>query len=706
MKIPGRKTQTAMNGGGPFRGSAGGRRDSSPSPLLYFLIVGLYLLSTPIASAAVPEGGKGPEDLLELNIEELMTIEVADVSGASKFEQKETDAPSSVSIVTAEDIKRYGYRTLAEILQSVRGFYTSNDRSYSYAGVRGFSRPGDYNTRLLLIVDGHRINDGIYNQAFLGTEFPLDVDLIDRVEIIRGPSHSLYGSNAFLGVINVITRSAAELDGLELSGEAGSFHSFKERASYGRQFSSGAQVLLSGTHFSSRGQNLYFKEYDSPLSHRGRADSCDSREGGNLFATLKHKGFSLQGLFGSRDKDVPTAAYGTVFNDNRTHFKDERAYLDLSYKSDFNETTGIKLRAFYDYYSYRGDWLFDADDNPLTKTAPLTLNRDYAKGEWWGSELEFIKRFLDTHTAVVGTAYTDYFLLKQKNYDENPSFSYLDDSRSSYNWAAYLQDSFSLLENRILISAGLRYDYYSTFGGTTNFRTSLIYKPAGQTAVKLNYGRGFRAPNAYELYYSDASETQKSNPDLQPEEIDSYELVLEHYWKNYRFSLSGYYCSIQDLITLWTDPADGLLVFKNLEEVQLKGVEFEVERKWSGGIEGRISYTWQKSTDEDTGGRLPNSPEHIVKSKLYVPVIGRKLTAGLELQYTSSCESYQGHRVDDFFVANLTLLSRELWKNLELSGTLYNLFDEDYGTPAADEHLQNVIPQDGRTFRVKLTYRF
>ncbi len=147
------------------------------------------------------------------------------------------------------------------------------------------------------------------------------------------------------------------------------------------------------------------------------------------------------------------------------------------------------------------------------------------------------------------------------------------------------------------------------------------------------------------------------------------------------------------MVSLWTDPADGLLVFKNLKEVKSKGAEFEVEGKWSGGIEGRISYAWQKSTDEDTGGKLPNSPEHIGKIEARA-VIGPRLAAGLELQYTSSCKSPQGRRVDDFFVANLTLLSRELWKNLELSGTLYNLFDEDYGAPASDEHLQDVISQD------------
>jgi outer membrane receptor for ferrienterochelin and colicins len=95
-----------------------------------------------------------------------MEMEVVTVYGASKFEQKLTDAPAAVSIITSSDIKRYGYRTLADIMRSVRGFYTTYDRSYHYLGMRGFSRPGDLNTRFLLLVDGHRINDNVYNQCF------------------------------------------------------------------------------------------------------------------------------------------------------------------------------------------------------------------------------------------------------------------------------------------------------------------------------------------------------------------------------------------------------------------------------------------------------------------------------------------------------------------------------------------------------------
>ena len=129
-----------------------------------------------------------PAELSNLSLEELADLPIDSVYGASSYNQKVTEAPSSITIVTSDEIQRYGYRTLADILRSVRGFYVTYDRNYSFLGVRGFSRPGDYNARVLLLVDGHRLNDNIFGAALIGTEFPLDVDLIERVEIIRGPS--------------------------------------------------------------------------------------------------------------------------------------------------------------------------------------------------------------------------------------------------------------------------------------------------------------------------------------------------------------------------------------------------------------------------------------------------------------------------------------------------------------------------------------
>jgi outer membrane cobalamin receptor len=186
------------------------------------ILITVVVVLTAICLGTAPAQGADTVDaLLNLTLEDLMGIEVKTVSGASRFEQKETEAPANVTVITADDIKQYGYRTLAEILQRVTGLYTSYDRNYAYLGVRGFMRPGDYNTRFLLLVDGLRMNDNIYGSASIGTEFILDVDLIDRVETILGPSSSLYGSSAFLGIINIITRPAGSFGGVELSGEGG-----------------------------------------------------------------------------------------------------------------------------------------------------------------------------------------------------------------------------------------------------------------------------------------------------------------------------------------------------------------------------------------------------------------------------------------------------------------------------------------------------
>ncbi|MDO9109769.1 MAG: TonB-dependent receptor plug domain-containing protein [Desulfatirhabdiaceae bacterium] len=163
--------------------------------------------------------GATTSDLTSLSLEDLMRIPVY---GASKFEQKASNAPSAITIITADDIQKYGYRTLADLLRSVRGFYATYDRNYRYAGIRGFGSTGDYNSRILIQIDGHRINDNIYGQGSIGSEFILDLDLIDKVEIIRGSGSSLYDSNAFFGVINVITKKSKDFGQPGVAGSYGS----------------------------------------------------------------------------------------------------------------------------------------------------------------------------------------------------------------------------------------------------------------------------------------------------------------------------------------------------------------------------------------------------------------------------------------------------------------------------------------------------
>jgi len=658
-----------------------------------FCIFLITLLST-VCLANASEPGEGyQKNLKDLGLDELMNIEVATVYGASKYEQKVTEAPSSVSIVTADEIKKYGYRTLADILRSLRSFYVTYDRNYSYLGVRGFGRTGDYNSRFLVLVDGHRINDNVYDSVSIETGFILDIDLIERIEVVRGPSSSLYGSNAFFAIINIITRSVQNLHGVEASGEAGSFDTYKGRLSFGNKFGNGVEMIFSGSLFDSKGQDLFFKAFNDPATHNGIAQGCDYDRNYSLFSKLSYHDFTLEGAYVSRTKGIPTASYETDFNDPRNRTIDESGYVDLKYEHVFQNQLRIIGRLFYDVYKYHGDYIYSG-----------VVNKDFAKGEWWGGEVMVNKTLWERHNLTIGAEYQVNPKQNQWNFNEEPFEMLLDDKRKSERWALYIQDEFKVLKNLIL-NAGVRYDQYDKFGGSTNPRLALIYSPFETTAFKLLSGTAFRIPNVYELYYNVLP--QKGNPDLKPEEITTYELVYEQYFgKAIRMTLTGFYNKITDLIDSWIDPTDNLLVFKNIDEAKAEGLEVEFEGRWESGLKGRISYTFQNVKDERTGETPVNSPEHLAKFNLIVPLIHDKVFTGMEVQYTSKRKTLAGKDIDDFFVTNVTVFTQKFLKGLEISGSVYNLFDKKYRDPGSGEHRQDSIEQDGRSFRCKLTYTF
>ncbi len=637
-------------------------------------------------------------NLTELSIENLMELRVQTVSGASKFEQKVGEAPSSVSIITADDIRKYGYRTLADILKGQRSFNVTYDRDYARVGMRGFNLPGDYNSRILILLDGHRANDNILNQAFVGTDFVLDVDLISKIEIIRGPSSSIYGTSAFFAVINIITKNAKELKRVEASGEAESYGTYKGRLSLGNNFKNGPELLFSGSYRDSKGQqSLYYKEFDTPSSNNGIAQNCDYDRNYNLFSKVSYDHFTLEGTLSSRTKGVPTAYYGSIFNDSRNQNVDERGYLDLKYENKLGENAQIMARFYYDHYKL--------DSSVPHDYPPVTINKFIARGEWWGGELQAATTFYK-NKLIGGIEYEANIKQNQNVHDIDPYFGYLDDKRTSSRWALYAQDEIAVTSNLIL-NAGIRYDRYSDVGGSVNPRFALIYNPLETMTLKALYGTAFRVPNVFERYFSDGNLTTKTNHDLKPEHIRTYELVLEQKLvENLRLSASGFHNEIKDQIAMETDPADGLLVYRNRGAFTANGIELELENTWKNDLKARISYSYQEVTNDNTHEWVPNSPKHQLKFNLTIPVLQDRIFAGLEEQYTSTRKTLAGNRAGDFFITNLTLFSQKLVPGLELSGNVYNLFDKKYGDPGFKEFVQDVIEQDGRTFRIKLTYRF
>jgi iron complex outermembrane receptor protein len=651
--------------------------------------------------AAAPSGAQ-EGDLAGKSLEDLLKMQIPSVEAASKRSQKTLDAPSSVTIVTADEIRRHGYRTFADVLKAVRGFYVSYDRNYSYVGVRGFGRPGDYNSRVLVLVDGHRVNDNVYDGTLVGTEFPLDVDLIDHVEVVRGPGSSLYGTSAFFAVINVVTRTGDGVKGLEIAGDAGSFETYRGRVTYGQRAGSGVDALVSGTLYDSQGKDrLYYPEYDDPAAHDGVAEGVDGDRFGSAFGRLAYRDLTLAASYVSREKTIPTGSFDTVFGDPRNSTTDSRGYVDLSYARTLKSGTDLAARLSYDQYDYDGTYIYDYSE---TDEPFLVENRDLAKGRWWGAEARAGRTFFGKHTLTLGGEYRDYTQQYQANYDADPHVDYLEDDRSGDVAALYLQDEFAI-SPRVLLSAGARYDHYSTFGGTTNPRFALIVRPSSKSAVKLLYGQAFRAPSAYELYYQ--ALTSKPNPDLGPERIKTAEAVWEQYFGDrFRATVSGFYSRIDDLVSQTVDPADGMILYENVDRAETRGVEAEAAVRLPSGFEARAAYTFADATDRETGEWLTNSPRHVFQANAVVPIVSGKVLAGLELQSLSERLNVRREPVPGYTAVNLNVLARRLVSQLELSAGVYNVFDTRYADPGAEEHLQASIEQDGRSFRAKLAWTF
>lgn len=656
------------------------------------------------ASATVDEASaRGLEDLTALSLEDLMDVEIATVRSASGYEQRLEQAPASVTVVTADEIRKHGHRTLTDILQSIPGLYLSYDRNYRYLGVRGFSQPGDYNSRVLLLIDGHRVNDNVYDQAPLGTEFVLDVDLIDRVEFVRGPSSSVYGSNAFFGVINVVTKRCRQIGSPEVSASVGSFGTYQGRASYGGHIGGGVDLVLSGSIYDSEGQTLRFDAFDDPATNNGFAQGLDGDRYYNAFTSLSYRDLTLAGLVSWREKDLPTAPYGTAFDVAGTHTVDSRWYADLKYEHDFDGAMAVTARAFYDGYYYKGNYVYE-----LTPPPAVTYfsNVDGSRGDWAGTSAQITKDLGEAFKITAGAEYRYNLRQAQSNRDEDPAAVHLDDDRASHVAGTFLQGDVVVLPN-LRLSAGVRYDYYSTFGSSVSPRAAVIFDPFASTTLKLLYGRAFRAPNAYELYYDDGGVTQKANPGLDPETIQTVELVGEQRLaEGVGLRLGAFYYSIDDLIAQVEDPGDGLLVFQNRNEVTSFGLEAGVDARLKCGLRGRLSYSFQHAEDREGDAWLANSPEHIGKLSFSFPLVGERLFAGLEVQYLSPRETVRGGRTRDVVLVNVTIFSQKLVDGLELSASVYNLLDWSYGDPVGLEIDSDEVTQDGISFRLKAAWRF
>jgi outer membrane receptor for ferrienterochelin and colicins len=655
--------------------------------------------ATPADTATASNSTNQSPDLTQMSLEQLMQIQVPEVVTASKFEQKATAAPADATVITSDEIKKYGWRTLGDLLSSVPGFYISYDHDYEYVGVSGVN-PGDANNRILLLVNGHRINNDLNDSAQVDTSFILDLDLIDRVEIIRGPGSVLYGNNAFFAVINVITRQGKDIQGVEASGTYGSYDEGSGRVTVGGQFTNSLQFLLSGTIYNNNGiDDLHYPEPAFQPYNGGTAHHMDADNFQSFFGSVGYRDLTLEGGYINRDKVNPTAVEGASFNNPALQTIDDRSYVTLKYSHSFAGGWDVLGDVYYD----QSDNEFDYPAGTTFFSPETFLEEIKETGQWAGTEWQVNKKILDKDTITFGGEYRNDFEQNLSLYENGVSAGPpLETNRQNY--AIFGQADVAILDS-LHLEAGVRYDEYGTYTPDWSPRAAVIYNPWQQSTFKFIYGTAFRDPNIFELALAPA-------PNIKPEKISSYQLIYEQGINRFlRSSVMGYYNRMDDLIGLNSSG-----VYGNLNAETL-GLEPAVEAKWNH-VSARLSYSLQRSQNRDTGIGLPDSPENMVKLNLSAPLYEDKLFAGLEVQYTSQTKTeiynpfvtpaiQAGPNCPGYTTVNFTLISHDLFiKNLELSAGVYNLFNTKYNQPSSDFHLQPYIPQDGINFRLKATYRF
>ena len=654
--------------------------------------------------------------IFSMSLQELQDVIII---SASKREQNISQVAAAAFVINADEINRFGYRTIGEALQRISGMYLSSDRNYDYLGVRGFSLPGDYNTRILLLVDGHRTNGDVYDQAYMDHSFPIDIKSVEQIEVVKGPGSALWGSNALFAVINVITKKADTIqDGLLLL-EAGDHDHFKGFLEYGETFENGLEISGSFTSLDSSGEpQVFFPERRRPEFNDGIAGNADGENAykGNFF--LSYNDWSLLFYKSKRSKDVPTGAWdGAFVIDDAINTIDENMALELLYENNLSALGAGHFvgRIYYDEFDYAGNYLY-YDEGAWLGT--LITNMDVGSSKQWGAEFRYSTDFLRKGTMTIGVEYLDVFEITQKNWDIEPYWLGLDtgkDDNSYHSTAYYLQAEYDVLETMQVIG-GLRLDRYSTFGEQVSPRFALLYPAWRSTTMKALYGEAFRAPNDFERNYDD-NYAMLANPDLQPEEVHTWELVVEHDFRNnLRLVASVYrFKAIKLISQIVTD--DDMLQFQNTSgTVRSDGVEIQLAYNFSNSTSGYVTMATSNTKNLESDTRLNNSPQLLMAGGVSVPLWSERIHVSPEVRFVDERLTSTNMNAESFVQMDLTISAENILKNIEMSLHVANLFDEDIFFPGAGEHyfydpdqddyVMFNIPQTGRVLRFQLSYKY
>ncbi len=708
------------------------------------------------ASLMAQEAG---DELGDISLSDLLNLKV---SVATKSEMTVEEAPSIVSVITANEIRNMGARSLTDVLRTVPGFDLTHQVTIEghKVKIRGLGR----STSIKMLMNGSALN--YYNGRF--DMIPLNS--VRRIEIIRGPGSALYGTGAFFGIINIITKEGGdEPSKVTLAG--GSHSTLKPSAELSCK-DRDLSVYLYGDYYRTDGYDAIV-ESDTTSNSQSLASSApgeltDEVRYYNLQANISYKNFYLTGLFCSSKMNSPVGIAKALTDENEV--RDKYFNGELGYKKALAGKGHLMFRMYYDRFELDRLWEVFPEE-----TAELDIHTNFPEGEGLngrpmskyshiGGEIQGDYTFSMGIQIVGGMSYDysevfDVKSLANHNVIGSPlevdgitypgfPFRYFHtgwtDISEKGNWldesdrtvrAVYTQGIFDLKKlfsltagvESLSFTAGFRHDDYDDVGSTTNPRFGIVWAPTKKLHFKALYGTAFRAPDPGELYVKN-NPALTGNRDLKPEELETAEFLMG-------YNLTR---NIRANITCFNVKTDNLIIVRNRSyanegKAESSGVEAEMRMRFGKFRYAYLNFTWQdvKNTTPDNtiisaGGQSYTQgdfnpggvPEFYGNIGVNCDFFDEHVIANLSLNYVGERERSEEKKWDDETLVrsdqreptkdrtlvNASLTFRNFYKGLEAQISCFNMFDTDHRDP--DNALYYDMPEAGRWFTARISYSF
>ncbi len=655
------------------------------------------------------------------------------ISLATGSSQRISRAPAVASVITAEDIKAIGATDLDQVLETVPGLHVSRNVSHynPIYTIRGIT--SDANPQVLVLINGIPITNlfvGDRGQVWGG----MPVKNISRIEVIRGPGSALYGADAFSGTINIVTKSAEEIDGTQVGGGAGSFDTQRAWLLHGSS-KNGLDVAFSFQYLHTDGQREIVESdaqtgldtaigtsaSNAPGPVNVQAETIDTR------LDLKRDDWQLRLGYQGRKNIGNGGGVGQAL-DPIGNSDSERFNADLTYSNDES----------IDNWDFSGQISFFSTNQkpdivisppgasfPNGQTFPNGVigNPDLFEQHWRGSASAFYHGFTNHRIRIgAGVSFQEIDEVREtRNFtlddgillpdgtlvrsptplgdgsvvdvSNDPDIVFIQPGSRTVQYA-FVQDEWNFSRDWDL-TAGVRWDNYSDFGTTINPRAALVWQTAYNLTTKLLYGRAFRAPSFVETRNIN-NPVALGNPDLDPETIDTVELAFDyHPTQDIVTTLNIFHYKIDDLIRFVPNESS-LFVAQNTGDQTGFGLEWEINWRVNDQLNLLANYAFQNSTDEDTNTDVANAPEN----QIYISSSWKFLHnwwLDTELNWVADRRRMAGDprpEIDDYTLVNLGIRHKAKKLPLEVSLTIRNLFDEDAREPSLNGSPAPAITND------------